>query len=254
MVGPVNLYNIYYGDFMMSPAQIRTRSVLDYFAANLGSSSLYATITEYYQNINGTITYASNALRLAKTIYMRRYQRALTVTREGFLAIIAEALNSIRLPIDDNGIYAVIFRGDFIVDGFLTDWCGFHGVYEVPKTNTTLKYFVVGDPETATNGLGYNCEQITNHTINNSIGGDSMANVYAHEVAETITNSNQGWYFDPSSSCPPISCAGLENEDLCNWNFKLENNQQKSNMLIGGKPYLIQSFWRRGFGCVLGIN
>ena len=251
LVGPIRLYNIYYGDFS-SAAETKTRQVVDYFAANFATSPLYSIIRTYYQNISGNVSFPSKSVTLKKSILYKRKQTSIPLTRKGnVVPIILDALNNSRIyTVDNNAIYALIFNGKVIAPGFLTAWCGYHGSYPMPNSKVSLKFFVVGDPSTTNDtSLTGNCAQFTNETANGSVGGDSIVNIYAHEIAETITDYRGNvWRFVQTSECPPNSCAGNEMADACNFVF---NSNSISNVQIGSQPYLIQTLWQRGFGCVL---
>jgi len=204
--------------------------------------------------VNGTKTNISPALKFVKSYNALPSAKGSKFDQKSIMLVLLEAINANKLPMDPNGIYAIIFRGDFQFPGFLVEWCGYHStlVMNTP-TGATIKinFFVVGDPETASNGLGFACAEYMNNTANGSVGGDSIANVYAHEVLESVTNYDQkGWFFDLSSSCAPIVCAGYENADFCNWSFGIDE-KVNSNMVIAGKPYLIQTVWQPSYGCVL---
>jgi len=159
---------------------------------------------------------------------------------------IIKAINSRKLSFDTRGVYAVMIRGDFQMTGYLTDWCGFHSYIPIGGLTETLKYFVVGDVETSTNGYGYNCASFANNTANGRLGGDSIVNTYYHEITETVTDFYQGWYFDASEYCD-VGCYGYENADMCNFFF---DSDGVSNVKVGDKYFLVQGNWQPGYGCV----
>eukprot|EP01037_Dinobryon_pediforme_P029489 gene29489-33142_t len=116
---------------------------------------------------------------------------------------IVSNINAGNLPIDPNGIYTVIFRGDFNYAGWMTFWCGYHDSF-VHASGDKIRFIVIGDPSTNENNLmnspdmaSQPCSAAPPPTVNGNFGADSMVNVLAHELAETITNWDQnGWYFD----------------------------------------------------------
>jgi len=168
---------------------------------------------------------------------------------------------------DVNTIYVVVFRGDIrfsVSKGygfsyFGEDWCGYHtGFYLIGDRVSFYKVIVVGDASTSPNPMS--CMQFTNNadTVNKNAGADSLVSVYAHEIAEVITNPLVGsmqpnythaWTFKNGSR--PRECGGYdicEVGDPCNFNFGTDNN---SNMLVGKKRFLIQGTWQKGFGCTI---
>lgn len=137
-----------------------------------------------------------------------------------------------------------MFRGDFDFPGFLTTWCGFHSGFFLKGTNQFIKFFVVGNPANAKPSIAGGCEQFTSNTANNNTGADSMANIYSHEIAETLTNSHDGWSFEDNTVCGP-NCVASEMGDPCNWVFGTNANY---NNIIGPqkKQFLLQQLWQRG--------
>jgi hypothetical protein len=238
MIGTPNIYNIFFGDFSSTTSLQTTVSLVDYFAANLGGSSWNNIQTSYYQTVNGAKTYISNSLNFVKSINVSPNAQGLTVLDYDFQNIIITAINNGQLPIDTNGIYAIIYRGDFNVLGWLTSWCGYHTYFRL-STGELLKYFIVGDPATAPGYTGQSCEGfIYGPTANGNLGADSLLNVYAHEVVEMVSDPIfDAWYFT----------SGAENADVCNYDFGLYSGN--SNTIVGNKPFLIQRNWLIGYGC-----
>jgi hypothetical protein len=67
-----------------------------------------------------------NAARFVKSVVYQPTAQGIAVTDAGIVAAITTQLQSGALPIDPNGIYTVIFRGDFLYSGWLSTWCGYH--------------------------------------------------------------------------------------------------------------------------------
>ena len=72
-----------------------------------------------------------------------------------------------------------------------------------------------------------------------------MATMYAHELAEVVTDYMGAWYFDDSVDL-------MENGDACVWEFGTLNNGN-SNVVIGEKNFLIQKMWVPEYGCKLSL-
>lgn len=112
MAQGVNMYHIYYGDFS-SPASKFTVSLLDYFVSNIGSTSWYQIVSQYYatnQNDNNNILHASSyiSLRLSSNVA----QSASGAIKEGdIFDSIKLFLQTNNLQPDENAIYAVMFNG-----------------------------------------------------------------------------------------------------------------------------------------------
>jgi len=245
MTGTVNAYNIYYGDISSS-----TKDLVNYFAANLGNSSWYSTVTPYYQIVNGVKTFLSKSLVLKKSVDVAATKTVLSGT--DVINIILNLFNTEKVPVDSNGVYSLFFRGDITAffefttpsQYWLVDFCGYHGAFYLGD-GRIIKFMVMGDPSYA--GIaGEVCEEIRatdpGGTANNNVGADSMVSVYAHEVVEAITDYNGQWYFESNH---------LENADACFWKFGVYAGN--SNMVVGNKRFLVQQMWVPTIGCVMSI-
>jgi len=248
MKGPINLYNIYYGDYHGQMTPTGTRTLIDYLAANIGNSSWYDTVTNYYQvNSDGSRTYASHKVNFSESsVNISPAARGSTVVLDDDMIVtsLINLFNSLKLPVDTSGIYAVMFRGDFTYSGWLSEWCGFHQNFAL-SDGRLMKYFVLGDLNYVPSGSNVlACAQVNPPTVNSNFGADSMASVYAHEVAELVTDYAQAWYSNAGSN--------LENGDACAWQFSdaVEAGTTNWNEVVGNKKYLLQKMFLPGVGCV----
>lgn len=248
MTGPINLYNIYLGDFS-SRNGTATKFLMDYFSSYFGGSAWARMLTPFYQiDRRGVKTYASGQFKLVSSVNVVATKSAYTYWDIAF--ILLNLINQGAVPVDTNGIYTVMFRGDLTLtlnDGtsWLSDWCGAHGGLYLKGANGAtafLKLSFVGDPSFA--GLpGAYCEAIAKSgTANNNLGADSMVSIYAHEVAETVTDALGAWYSNRS---------GYEIADLCSWTFG--GTTSNWNILVGAKKFLVQQLWLPGKGCSLSL-
>lgn len=168
------------------------------------------------------------------------------MTDAGVRAIINNLISTGQLPVDPNGIYAFIFRGDVNYSGWVgsssKQWCGYHTSYI--SNNQLLKYFVAGDQSTATSTGGYTCTHQTSGTPNGNWGADQVASVYAHELVETSTNYDGAWFSRSGAT------SGQENADLCGYSYgTLLPGSSNANTVVGGKKWLLQQNWVPNVGC-----
>jgi len=246
MPGTVNIYNIYYGDFSSASSQ-QMISLVDYFSQNLGNTPWYKILTSYYQVIGGTKTMVSANTLYKSSQFTATTAKNVAITQSTITNAISDLIANGNLPVDVNGVYAVIFRGDLSYsDGsssWLSSWCGYHSTF-THSSGTSLKFFVVGDPSTA--AVGTSCEGYRSTTANGNIGADSIASVYAHELVETVSDLNgNAWYF----------ANGNENADACAWNWgTLLPGSVNANIVVGNKNFLVQQNWQPGVGCVLATQ
>jgi len=214
MAGNVKMYNIYFGKFSST-----TMDLMDYFAANVGTSTWYSVLSTYSHVVNGVKTSIPPS---GKAVFVDRWtyrpsSTKLTITDADIVNAISSNLNSPThtMPFDDDGIYFVMFRGDFIYSGWNDPsssygYCGYHTVLSI--NDLRIKLAVVGDPSNAiprNDGcIGYGFSPLAN----GDMGADSMVTTYAHELVETITDyDGNTWYRDSD---------GEENADICNFDFQ----------------------------------
>eukprot|EP00597_Dinobryon_sp_UTEXLB2267_P015099 CAMPEP_0170119432 /NCGR_PEP_ID=MMETSP0020_2-20130122/14390_1 /TAXON_ID=98059 /ORGANISM="Dinobryon sp., Strain UTEXLB2267" /LENGTH=871 /DNA_ID=CAMNT_0010348797 /DNA_START=71 /DNA_END=2686 /DNA_ORIENTATION=- len=244
MPGTVNIYNIYYGDFSSTSSQ-QMISLVDYFSQNLGNTPWYKILTSYYQIVGGIKTMVSANVLYKSSHFTAVTAKLQTITQTTITNTISSLIASGDLPVDENGVYAVIFRGDLSYTAFgtswLTGWCGYHTTF-THSSGKSLKFFVTGDPSTA--AVGTSCEGYRSTTANGNIGADSIASIYAHELVETVSDFNgNAWYF----------ADGNENADACAWKWgTLLPGLPNANIVVGNKNFLVQQNWQPGVGCVLG--
>lgn len=147
-----------------------------------------------------------------------------------------------------------------------TGWCGFHATFTLPKsygggqvlaapigdetqvTDINLKagcaglYFgQLGVPPgytTAYTWTGSNplsCSPTCSfYPPNGDPHGDAIASTYVHEIFETVTNANDGYY----------NCYGYENADYCRTNFGYVHRASDGsnyNVQMGGNNFMLQT-------------
>lgn len=142
--------------------------------------------------------------------------------------IVTNAINSGKLPLNEDGVYFVLTSSDIAKTGFCNQYCGWH-TYTTIGT-TTVKYSFVGNA----NRCLSNCAA-QSVGPNGNAGVDGMLSVVAHELEESVSDPKLNAWYDSS---------GAENADKCAWTFG-QSLQQASNgayynMTMNGKNYLIQ--------------
>ena len=254
MTGTVNLYNVYYGDFSSTPS---TRELVDYFSAHIGNTSWAAMFpSSFYQYQNGIYSPAATNISFRGSAVYEPTAKGITITTDDVAQAAVEQINNGNfnngIP-DPNGIYVVIFRGDFSWDsdgltwntGIGSDFCGFHMTVSltlsVNSTTTILKVIVVGDPSIAKGNLNYGCVYGPIPTANGNIGADSILVLYARELANTITDYNSdAWFEDPG---------GFATADFCDF-----GTGANSNLQVGNKRFLVPQLYIPGIGCSMSLK
>ena len=99
---------------------------------------------------------------------------------------------------------------------------------------------MVGDLSSVTNRQSQlNCSGNAPYP-NGNLAADSVASIYAHEVAEVITDPalGQGWNFNPGPGRYPTP---WENGDECAWIYPISGNSK-----VGSKQFSLQEVWQPG--------
>ena len=239
MTGVKHIYYIWYGNWSGNTAP----TILSRFAQALGSSK-YMNILSTYTNFNGQKM--NNLITLGGQTY-DNYSQGVNINDTGVENIVANAIQSGRLPMDANGVYFVLTSADVDeTSGFCTSYCGWHtdGLH---MGATDIKYAFVGDGDACMALAGYNSCYAQTTSPNGNAGADGMASVIAHEFEESAT--------DPDVSNGPYSWMGydwdyghgFENGDQCAWRFGVKTGDVfmtlsggYANMVLGGHDYLIQ--------------
>jgi hypothetical protein len=222
MLGTVNVYYIWYGSWTGNSA----KTIL----ANLGSSiggSPYFNINKTYSSSAGSPT---GLVHLAGQID-DNYSYGKNLSDNAIGNVVALAINSGRLPKDENGVYFVLTSKDVTaVSGFCSRYCGWHTYGTL--SGTKIKYSFVGNPERCPNACS-----AQSVTPNGNLGADGMASIIAHELEEAVTDPQLNAWYDSN---------GYENADKCAWTFGATTTLPggaKYNVTLGSMNYLIQQNW-----------
>jgi hypothetical protein len=231
----MKIFNIFYGDFSGNGSQ--SVELTNYLAANLGNSSWYDILSSYYRIVNGKKVFVQGSLSFAGSYNMfptwRRNSTTVSAIKDNVVKhIISQDMSN--KPYPNNTIFAIIFRGDFSVSSnknqWLVDWCGVHAFYK------TYPMLLVGDLSSVQEDRRFDCS-VDGPYPNGNIAADSVTSVYAHEVADVITDPQpgRGWTFNPAPDRP---AGPWEIGDECAWVQQL--------CKVGDKTFSLQSLWQPG--------
>jgi len=235
MLGTVNVYYIWYVNWSGDTAQ----GILTDFANSIGGSPYFNINTTYY---DGAARHVTGSVRYVTSVN-DNYSLGTTLSDANIQTIVANAIGSGALPYDSNGAYFVLTSQDVAESsGFCTKYCGWHTYGTIANTN--IKYAFVGNAARCPSS----CEAQTTGP-NGNAGADAMASVIAHELEEMATDPNLNAWYDTR---------GAENADKCAWTFgtvSTASNGSFYNMLLGGRPFLIQRNWVNSSGgfCALSF-
>jgi hypothetical protein len=239
MAGKVNLYFIWYGNFVNGPAASDSVLTQDLLSTLFGPSGLggspYALINTTYFDKAHKVT-GDFALAESANDY---YSRGKTLSDATVAAVVANAISSRVLPRDTNGVYFVLASSDVSESsGFCTQYCGWHSRATIAEAD--IKIAFVGNPDRCPNSC---VEEMT--SPNGDSGADAMASTMVHEVIEATNDPDLNAWYDPN---------GNESADKCAWKYGPVTGilgDGAYNMSVAGHNWLIQMNWEnlRGGGC-----
>jgi hypothetical protein len=240
--GTFNVYLIYYGNF----SDVAPVNILNNLVSNIGGSPYWAINTSYG---------ATNSVRLGGALVTGTYSQGTDLDEGNIAAVIQQAINDGRFPVDTNGLYVVV--GDPNVTAhtgswpwyqhYCSDFCGYHDHGSI--SNADLKFAFIGDPrQCQAQGMGNVCACTNiNQSPNYSPAGDTMASVLAHEMDETATDPDENAWVS----------GNYENADHCVYTYgatQTAANGSVYNITLGGKQYLIQQNLTRTGVCGMSCS
>lgn len=260
MKGTVGLFNIFVGksfnDYKipyLNNKATSTAGIIENFASTF-SESTYAKIHATYNSAtkftyNGTYFYnVPNSWTTLQDIDVD--------------LIIQQSIQNAGWKTSTNSIYNFIFRGDLTysatrIGGLQWNnyWCGYHiQLTTIPSLNK-VPITIIGDESFVSDTslqpgcmLQYASQSSVKYVSdvhpaaftppNGNKYADAIVSVYAHEVAEAVTDPyGDAWY---------RGCDGEENADICKWTFAtIYQSPDGSHYNVQQGPYkfLIQANW-----------
>ncbi|KAJ3318955.1 hypothetical protein HDU76_000682 [Blyttiomyces sp. JEL0837] len=273
MVDSIGVYGIFYG---VQNSDTVTR--IQRFINSIGPSSWWSVVSTYTDSdqtpVTTDITWKSHVvIDPQSTTYGTILNPQTTHT------LLQQTIKSQHWPNSSQNIY-IIFLGPTITESFqggsiCVDYCGYHTL--LTTSTPHLKYIMIGDPTVCPGSLpppGSNigvagCLQrpYRNHSgdasfsVNRNQQADGMINILAHELSETVTDFEKGWFDQVGYECAD-KCNGVYGDvsfvggqgggnggvGSGAWNLDLRE--------FGGDLVLVQSQWSavQGVGCVMGVD
>jgi len=244
MAGKVNLYFIWYGNFVNGPAKSDSAMTQDLLGELFGENGLggtpYARINSTY-NQKGQAVTGEYALAASAFDY---YSHGHNLNDTTVAAVVENAIASRTLPRDANGVYFVLSSSDVgESSGFCTDYCGWHGHGAIDGVD--IKMAFVGNPDRCPSA----CEEQVESPNGNS-GADAMASIMAHETSEAVNDPDLNAWYDTN---------GAESGDKCAWKWGAVNGaigERAYNVTVAGHDWLLPMNWEnaRGGGCDIALG
>jgi hypothetical protein len=230
MHGTVNLYYIWYGAWSF-PTDT-TQTILNNFAQYVGGTP-YFNINKTYSDTrpNPTPGPVSGAVAFAGTATDFAASKGTSLGDQDIQDIVATTLTNNALPTDPNGVYFVLTSTEVReTSGFCTQYCAWHTSANI--NGKDIKFGFVGNPLQCPSA----CSAQT-VSPNGNIAADGMANMLAHELAESVTDPDISAWFDRR---------GNENADKCAWTFGATKRLASGatyNVTFGARLWLLQQNW-----------
>ena len=217
-----NVYVIWYGSWTATQ-----KSLVKLFSNGVSNTTWW----------NSQKTYGSTNV-VYKSDISNNYTMGKALTGQSISDLVYSAINTKLLPEDSAGIYFVATSTDVLVDGYCTQFCGWHSYFNYNAN--VIKYSFVGN----TNQCPYACSGQQTVSPNRDPGVDGMMSILAHELVETMSDPMlNAWYDDQ----------GAENADKCAWQFDKTYTLPSSagtgkagakwNVKASNKNFLIQMNW-----------
>jgi hypothetical protein len=243
-----SVYVIYYGTFPST-----TQPIINNFLSGLSGSAPYGVNTSYNQGAGTPSIPPSYRFRLptaspgpkpSGSVYWDNYSQGSQLHGGSIPQIVTHAISA-GLPPDQNAVYLVVTSPDVKISGFCNSFCAYHTSTAMVYNNVSLhiRYALIPDPTQRCSGCNGGIAVYGDTvTPNGDMGADTMTDDIMHELSETVTDPDiTAWYTQ----------SGAENGDLCNYvygtaqiGFDATGAQYHYNVMLGGKPYLVQLIWK----------
>lgn len=273
MLGQIKLYNLYVTtNSSMYDKQSSTVRILDGFAADFGGSD-YANIAKsYYDPFLMEFLSADVKFVTSARIVLPPSEKSLS--DDDITRLLIKMFKGDRgrkvWPYRTDAIYSIFYSGEMSHRSerndlsLLMNSCGYH--HSFLYNDERIKFQVIADTtgfpnylhRAVTYGSCINFIFLSNwqmkhgyftadmHSANNNAAADSMVDVFAHELFESMTDCTNGGWRSPFPSC-------LECSDVCMHYYGNHTNPYW-NMDIKGHKYLLASkFTPKSNHCVLRL-
>lgn len=225
MKGSAPIHLVYYGTLSATQRQI----IEDLIGGLSGSNWL--GILGSYNDSSASLPTTNVSLGQTWTFPMPQT----TFTDNMTDTVIQDAIDNHHLPRDINAIYFVVLGNN--VSSSCASHCGYH-----TSGLSGIKYGLIQNPGNV-NGTpsgGGSCGCSIGSSPNGDAAADSMASIFAHEIAETLSDPepNSGWSATVGSS-------DVENADNCAWQTgeTYAVGTAHANSRVGVRDYLLQQNW-----------
>ncbi len=251
--GPVmQQTSVTYPIFWLPPGShvaIGYQGLIERYFSDVGGSTLYNNLTQYYEIVHGVKKYIQNSSSLGGSWTDTSPYPKGPISDAQIQAEVVKAMKAngwtggltheFFVYIGD-GKNTCIAPGVCIAQG---GFCAYHGYFASGGTNVI--YANMPYPFTGIGSQGASCI-LVNHAAglgpNHNPAADAAISITSHEHNESVTDPLLNAWFD---------AVGFEIGDKCSWNFGTIQ-RDGSNITMNGNPYLVQQEWNNNIvGCAL---
>ncbi|KAI8855109.1 phosphate-induced protein 1 conserved region-domain-containing protein [Chytridium lagenaria] len=250
ITGPISVYTIYYGgEWNETDSRI---PIIEDFLNNVGQTPWWNTIREY----------SSKSGFKAGSRYLSVRGRHIDTGSFGYNftdgfdsqlplswpQVINTAITRGNWTIEPNNTIIIVIPASNVSDstlgGFCTGVCGYHSAFRHPLAPfpSFIPWLIAQSPDEcpACRPRRY----FFGGSPNSNAVADSIVNLIAHQLAETVTNPlYDGWFFDNGTTTETT----IEMSNACEWRFSgvavNATNENAWNHIVGPRRYLLQDLW-----------
>jgi hypothetical protein len=262
MKRPVHLYYIFYGGWSRS-RDARDIALYEHFARYIGGSAYYAINTGYSDTqgaVSPTVIYGGKAF----DAYSQG--KGAKLKPKSTFQIVTRAIRRGALPRDPSAVYVILASPDVVgllpwIDGKDRDnFCAWHGSGRLEGDALKLA-FVYDARHTSPDPTAMSCLYEEHGmpgtaTPNDAPGADHTITMVAHELAETVTDPFVTAWYDRYKA--EGHWWDEENGDKCEWTFgptfRVGPRGAPANVMLGGRPFLLQELWINEGGGHCGLS
>ena len=174
MLGPVNLYYIWYGQF----SDLQKQIIVDY-GNNIDSTPWFNVLKNFYfqATADSPRVHVSGPVRVIAQINDTKYSYGQVLNKTSIEGMVLDSVTSGRFPADPYGFYSIFHDNatSQIMDSPDDKSCGWHSAFPFNST-LNLIYQISGNPKGCADQFN------TSNTPNGDYWADGTVGTFAHEV------------------------------------------------------------------------